>query len=206
MLPWPTPDRRFIDKDLELGMDLVRTFVEAAARLRHEAKLKLRWPVQKVVVQPSTLRSEKALEKLSVLFQNQLNCKELVILGPQEEFAPAVDETYYSTETETGKIAIDVRITPELKAEGIARELVRRLQTMRKEMDLEMEERVDVVIGVEAESDLTLLSPQQDYICREVRVRNLRLTTTHEILEEGYLKDWNIDGKRFRLFIKRLPR
>jgi isoleucyl-tRNA synthetase len=205
MLPWPTPDERFIDKNLELGMDLVRAFVENAARLRQESKLKLRWPVQKVVVQPNDLKSEKALKKLSDLFQSQLNCKELIILSPQDEFSHAIEEAYPSVETEVGRIAMDVRTTPELKAEGIARELVRRLQTMRKEMNLGMEERVDVVIVVEEESDLALLSSQQDYISREVRVRNLRLTGAPEIPEEGYLKDWTIDGKRFRLFIKRLP-
>jgi isoleucyl-tRNA synthetase len=138
--------------------------------------------------------------------RGQLNCKELVLLGPEERFPPADEATHPFVETQAGKIAIDVRITPELRAEGIARELVRRLQMMRKEMDLEMEERVDAVIGLEDESDLRLLSSQQEYICREVRVRNLRLTSTLDIFEEGYLKDWAIDGKNFRLLIKRLPR
>lgn len=203
MLPWPSADRSLIDKQLELGMGLVRGFVEASARIRQDSKVKLRWPVQKVVLQVTGWESKKALEALADLLQNQLNCKELVLLDPSDDF-PAAKDGFSVIETEAGKIAIDVKITPELRAEGIARELVRRLQTMRKEMDLEMEERVDVVIGVGDETDLRLLGSQQDYIAREVRIRNLRIYSAGEAREGGYSKDWSFDDKRFKLIVKRL--
>jgi isoleucyl-tRNA synthetase len=55
-------------------------------------------------------------------------------------------------------VAVDAVITPELKAEGLAREVVRRVQTMRKEADFNIEDRIttwyaaegdlgDVVVG-----------------------------------------------------------
>ncbi len=203
MLPWPQEDEEAINKKLELGMDLVRAFVEVAARVKQDSKLKLRWPIQRAVIQTFKWEHKKALENLSPLLRDQLNCKEVVILDPQSKFPRLGEEDFVSAEIEAGRIAIDPKITTELRAEGIARELVRRLQTMRKEMDLAMEERVDAVVGVGDQSDLSLLGTQQDYISNEVRIRNLRLVSAHEVLEEGYSKDWDIDDKKFRLLIKR---
>jgi isoleucyl-tRNA synthetase len=203
MLPWPSPDEGFIDRKLELGMDLVRAFVETAARVRQEFNIKLRWPIRTVYIQAFSWESKKALEGLVSLLQSQLNCKAVVLLEPKDPFPPRVAGPIPSAEIEVGRIAVDVKITPDLKAEGTARELVRRLQTMRKEMDLGMEERVEVVIGVSDESDLKLLSSQQDYISREVRINGLKLSGINEVFE-GYTKEWEIDEKHFKLWIKRL--
>jgi isoleucyl-tRNA synthetase len=203
MLPWPSVDERVIDAGLEQGMIVVRGFVEASAAVRQQAKLKLRWPVSKAVVQTSReLRTH--LKPLEQLLGAQLNCKELVLIGPDEDFDKRISESFALMQTEFGKIAIDTKITPELQAECLARELVRRLQTMRKEMDLGMEERVDADVGVKTDENLRLLATQQKYISREVRVKNLRILRAKEIAGEGYIKDWSIDGDSFKLLIKRL--
>src|SRR5690606_11108591 len=44
-------------------------------------------------------------------------------------------------------VALDVHITPELRQEGIARELVNRLQNLRKEKGLEVTDRIQVTVG-----------------------------------------------------------
>jgi len=203
MLPWPLADERAIDTSLEQGMNVVRGFVEAGAAARQQAKLKLRWPVRKAVVQTSR-ELRPCLKPLEQLLRAQLNCKELMLIGPDENFDKEISEGFAPMQTEFGKIAIDTKITSELKAECLAREIVRRLQTMRKEMDLGMEERVDVDVGVKTEENLRRLAAQQKYISREVRVGNLRIRRAEEVAGEGYLKDWNVDGDSFRLLIKRL--
>jgi isoleucyl-tRNA synthetase len=201
MLPWPTPEQTLIDRELEEGMAAVRKFVEGAARLRQEAGLKLRWPVRRVAIRSD---KKRVLVKLRELFRNQLNCKELEIFDADEPFILPPDGTYVKGEVEAGEIVMDVRMTPELRAECMAREVVRRLQLMRKEMDLGMEELVDATIGLADAGDLRLLASQQAYISREVRVRNLRLCTLEEVSGEGYLKEWNIDEKRFKLLLARV--
>jgi len=108
--------------------------------------------------------------------------------------------------TDFGALAMDTRMTPALEAESMARELVRRLQTMRKEMDLGMEERVDADVGVSSDDDLALLSMQQNYIAREVRVRNLHICRIEDVTGEGHLKDWVIDGDNFRLLVARFSK
>jgi len=269
MLPWPSIDEQAIDAELERGMNIVRAFVEGGAAARQQARLKLRWPVSKAVIRASS-EVKSALQGLQGVLQGQLNCKELVLLGPEEQsaefrlvakpdaqrlqerlrgftqpvintiqkidafrlraglqrygfvglqiegrkvsvsseelsFEEELPEGFTAASTEFGRIAIDARMTPELQAECLARELVRRLQTMRKEMDLAMEEWVDVVVGTEEERHIKLLATQQGYLSREVRVRNLRICRASEVDEPGYVKEWNVDGDRFKLLVKRPP-
>ncbi|MCS7131725.1 MAG: DUF5915 domain-containing protein, partial [Hadesarchaea archaeon] len=133
----------------------------------------------------------------------QVDGRKVRITKEDVDFEEVLPEGYVSAEVEVGKVMLDARLTPELKAECLARELVRRLQTMRKELDLAMEERVDVEIGVYAEEHLKLLASQQDYIVREVRVRNLRLCSAGQVSNVGYSKDWDIDGDKFKLLLRR---
>lgn len=119
-------------------------------------------------------------------------------------FEENLPDGFVSASTEFGQIIIDSRLTPELKAEALARELVRRFQTMRKEQNLMMEERVDAMIGTDAGEYLKLLAKEQEYLNREVRIRNLHILPTGEVSGPGYIKDWNIDGDSFKLLLRRL--
>jgi isoleucyl-tRNA synthetase len=269
MLPWPSVEEHAINSRLEEGMRIVRALVEAGAAARQQHKLKLRWPVKRVSIRMASAEGLEAVKDLQELLRSQLNCKELLVVGPKErlkelglrvkvdegrfrekfgdlaeramelikgmdarrlaeeldlhgfvglqfdgyklsvhkelvDFEEEPPEGIALVQTEFGLLAMDTRMTPELEAESLARELVRRLQMMRKEMDLGMEERVDVVIGVASEKELESLSTQQEYISREVRVRNLRLCLLEAVSGEGYLKDWNIDGDNFRLLVKKV--
>jgi isoleucyl-tRNA synthetase len=200
MLPWPTVREEAIDAELERGMGIARAFVEAGASARQQANLRLKLPISKAVIQTSSFEIKGLLERVSNVLKSQLNCKELVLRGPEEKLPEGLVEVA----TDFGWIGIDVRITPELRAEGLARELVRRLQMMRKDQDLAMEERIDVAIGTDVEDYVRLLATQRDYIIREVRVRDLRICRIADV-GPGYVKDWNIDEDRFRLVLKRLP-
>jgi len=134
----------------------------------------------------------------------QLRGQKFRISSSDVRFEEKVPDGFVSASTEFGQVVIDARLTPELKAECLARELVRRFQTMRKEQDLAMEERVDAMIGTDVGEYLKLLAAQQEYIVREVRVRNLQILPTTGVGGPGYIKDWDIDGDRFKLLLRRL--
>jgi isoleucyl-tRNA synthetase len=269
MLPWPSAYDVAIDAKLEQGMSIARAFVDSAAAARQQVNLKLRWPVNKTIVRVASPEIKALLKGLQTLFKSQLNCKELVLLTPDEQIselrlvckpnleslrkkygelalviADALQEMnaprlraeldrygytglqvkgqkfrlsaedvgfeenlpngFVSASTEFGQIIIDARLTPELKAEALARELVRRFQTMRKEQNLMMEERVDAMIGTDVGEYLKLLAKEQEYLAREVRIRNLHILPTAEVSGPGYIKDWNIDGDSFKLLLVRL--
>src|SRR5512136_1830976 len=61
--------------------------------------------------------------------------------------APMTDATVY----------VDVALTPDLEAKGYAREVVRRIQEMRKQLDLAVEDNIDVEAAVGDKRVLALL-------------------------------------------------
>ena len=64
-------------------------------------------------------------------------------------------------------VALDINITPTLEAEGIAREFVNKIQTLRKECGFEVTDRI--TLQVEKEDNFTdALNQFIDYICKEV--------------------------------------
>ncbi|WP_350271269.1 isoleucine--tRNA ligase [Brevibacterium sp. CBA3109] len=67
---------------------------------------------------------------------------------------------------DSGFLALDTRVTPELEAEGVARDTVRAIQGIRKQLDLHISDRITVVI--EAETDLaTALRAHRELIAGE---------------------------------------
>ncbi len=71
-------------------------------------------------------------------------------------------------------VALDIEINTELKAEGIAREIVSKLQTLRKESDLEVTDRINVVI--KPNSYITnAINTYKNYICSEILADKLDL-------------------------------
>ncbi len=73
-------------------------------------------------------------------------------------------------------VALDVTISPTLKAEGNARELVNRIQTLRKETGLELTDRISVTITENADLQPSLIE-FKDYICREILADSLEFVT-----------------------------
>ena len=64
-------------------------------------------------------------------------------------------------------VALDISISPELKAEGLARELVNRIQNMRKDLQLEVTDRITVKLDTSDVVKAAALA-HQHYICAEV--------------------------------------
>jgi isoleucyl-tRNA synthetase len=93
------------------------------------------------------------------------------------------------TETPDATIFLDTTLTPELEAEGFAREIVRRIQSMRKELDLDIEDKIKTELKVEAEKKKAL-EKWEDYI--KVETRSERINFKDK--PSGKLvKKWKID-------------
>jgi len=107
-----------------------------------------------------------------------------------------------TAESKYGKVYIDITRTPELLAEALAREIVRRAQVMRKEMHLRIEEYVTLVVQPPEDETVKLLAKMRDYVMAEVRAKELQIAT-HEVairLPRGaYEREWDVEGKRFKI-------
>lgn len=97
-----------------------------------------------------------------------------------------------------GTIILDAQLTPELEAEGWARELVRRIQEMRKEAHLHLEDQIDLHIEA-AEAVRGPADRFRDYIQRETRTRQLSFDGKH--VRGALVKEWDIEGERVTIAI-----
>jgi len=124
---WPMIDVKKFQDSLEKQMTLARDIVSVALKERDKAGISLKWPLSKVkVIAP--LKGDLDEGILEVL-KSELNVKEIEIgFG-----------TAFSAE-------LDTHLTPELEAEGYARELCRKIQAARKENGFKKEEEIELDI------------------------------------------------------------
>lgn len=114
---WPSYDPSKIDKNLDQAMINVRTVVEKIHAKRKELSIPVRQPLQKATV--SGVSFDIAAELQHVLFE-ETNIKTI-------RFVPAKPDENEVT------VVLDTRLTPELIEEGKMRELIRKIQGLRKE-------------------------------------------------------------------------
>ncbi len=70
-------------------------------------------------------------------------------------------------------VALDITLTDELKREGLARDFVNRVQNMRKDMGLEVLDKIGIAVEKDGEWVTSSLTEFKDYICSETQALNL---------------------------------
>ncbi|HII93309.1 MAG TPA: isoleucine--tRNA ligase [Methanosarcina sp.] len=115
-------------------------------------------------------------------------------------FKETLPEGTASAESDAGLVYVDANLTPELEAEGYAREVIRRLQDMRKELDLVVDENIRASVRIEDERVLKLVETLKDLIAEEVRADILDIGSDIDILG-ALVKDWDVEGIAMRMGI-----
>ena len=111
-------------------------------------------------------------------------------------------ESLPAAEFSRGLVYVDITLTPELESEGYAREIIRRIQDMRKEMDLKVEDQIRAEVDIESKPILDLALLKKEHIAGEVRASNFQLGLGLE-LRGRLIKDWDIEGVCVRIAIDR---
>ncbi len=96
-------------------------------------------------------------------------------------------------------VYVDVTLTPALEAEGYAREVIRRIQEMRKQLDLAVEDSISAEVSVSDKRVLALLHTDQmiALIGDEVRAKAFGFSKDGTIPEESRfasVKEWDVEG------------
>ncbi len=128
--------------------------------------------------------------------------EELELVAGDVEFHESVPENLSLAECRAGKVIVDVTRTRELEAEGLVRDVTRRVQVMRKELDLSVEQMIDLVIHFSDDESMELVSMFKDYLSNETRAETLRLVGPSEAVawkRWNYSVDWEIDGRKIRV-------
>ncbi len=125
---WPTSEKTIFSKIFKKEekvikeMDMARKIVTLGLEARQKAGIKVRQPLSKIKIKDYNFD-----EKYFDLIKDELNVKEVV-------FDNSIAD----------EVELDMEITPELKEEGNYRELIRGLQSMRKEMGLTPNDIVNI--------------------------------------------------------------
>ncbi|MDZ7688455.1 MAG: isoleucine--tRNA ligase [Halobacteriales archaeon] len=113
------------------------------------------------------------------------------------EYRDKTPENVESAEFEGGTVYVDVSLDDEIRSEGYARELVRRVQEMRKELDLDVEQRIRVSFDVEDDEVLELAMRESDYVLEETRADEIA-----DYVDADLSEDWDVEGVEVRVGVE----
>ena len=232
---YPEADEAAIDLDLEARMDMAQRITSMVLALRRKVNIKVRQPLQKIMIPAVDAEQQKHIEAVKQLIMNEVNVKELSFVEGQgilvkkvkcnfrtmgkkfgklmKAVAAAVDAFSQEqiAELETiGKIdlsvenqevtiekedveifsedipgwlvanegnltvALEVELTDELRQEGMARELINRIQNLRKDTGLEITDRISVVVSPNEQTDAAIKT-YGDYIASQVLADSIEI-------------------------------
>ena len=205
---FPEYNSYFVNKELESKMQKAQTISSLVLSIRQKEKIKVRQPLQKIMIPVSDDKQRAEIEAVADLIKTEVNVKEIKLLddasgilvkrikpnfkllGPrfgkdmklignavnkmdQKDIQKIELEGKFSLELENKSIilqlqdveissqdiegwlvassgpltvALDITIDEELKQEGIARELVNRIQNLRKDSGYEVTDKIDIRI------------------------------------------------------------
>ena len=127
------------------------------------------------------------VEELSKILSESLN-KQILITEEMLEFREIFPENVAKSICEFGVIYIDTTLTEEIESEGYTREIIRRIQEMRKEQELIVDQEISVTISIADERILKLIMLHEELIKQEVRA-----TEITDMKEMG-MKEWIVEG------------
>lgn len=244
LLDFPASNTEFIQEDLEERMSIAQRVTSMVLSLRKKERIKVRQPLQKVMVPILDKTFEERLRRVEGLILSEVNVKELEYLydtgvlvkqikpnfkalGPRfgkqmkavAAVVSAMDQAQIGALEKAGtatieldgstaeillsdvditsqdipgwlvtseggiSVALDITISESLKEEGIAREIVNRIQNFRKDSGLEVTDRIALFIKRNADVR-DAVQNNLEYICQETLAGKMEWVDT---LENGHL-------------------
>ena len=169
----PTGDRHHIDELLNDEMHRVREIVTQGLQLRAQAKIKVRQPLEKAILKTYFQ------DELMNIIREELNVKGILVDARQQQ-----------------EVTLDTELTEQLLQEGVAREIIRHIQEMRKEAGYEVDNRIKISYNGQTE----VFKKFGDLIAKE---------TLADAIAEGFVenadltKELIIDSERVDISIKK---
>lgn len=90
-------------------------------------------------------------------------------------------------------VALDITISEDLRLEGIARDLVNRIQNLRKDQGLDVQDKIDVLVLTNETIINEALSTNKTYICEETQALSLEFVDKLDGADTVEIDDWQID-------------
>ena len=162
------PEEKNYDSRLINDMDIVRRIVELIHAIRKDKGIKVRQPLSRIGFFGEPLEEKENLKLYEKIILAELNIKSIDYMNysdmPKGE--GIVDVTDNENYKKRMSLFLDINITEDLKAEGDARDIVRKIQAERKVMGTSLDEKVNVSLEVWP-------SEFEDEIKRKALINNL---------------------------------
>ncbi len=183
---WPTVNKELLDEQAWKSVSKLLDVAEQVLAIRSKVGIKRRWPLRKVVILASREEAE-SLQASTKVVKIYANVKQVEVTSK-----PVDIEGLEEAEVGELKVYVDARIDEEVLLEGLAREIVRRVQVMRRDLDLPLDAVVEKVQVYTKDNDIVrAIEKHRDYILGEVRAKAI------EIVNEppSNARKWRIEGK-----------
>jgi len=126
--------------------------------------------------------------------------RDYTITGQMVTFKEEMPENFAMGSLSEGRVYIDLTIPKELVREGFVREIIRRLQEMRKRLDLPVDAFVEAYVTVPDAQKLEWLEDEREYLMEEVRAETLHLLRPNqEKPKVNAEENWQIEGHTFQM-------
>jgi len=113
-------------------------------------------------------------------------------------------EGYSFSSSELGYAIIDTRLSEDLLYEGLAREIVRRIQVMRKEKGLGLLDEIKSFLLTSSEELRKAVEKKRSYIMTETRSVELVLSESLEGVDLDLVREWDVEDEKIIIGIKRV--
>jgi len=187
---FPVYNELKVDDELEDNMEMVRKLVEMGMSIRNEKGIKVRQPLSVI---NATINNNLLDKRLQNILLEELNVK---------GFADRIksknsEESSARVNSKELKLIVDLEITSELKAEGLAREILRKVQVLRKEKGLSIDDKIELYYETE---DNALRNAINHPVFKE----GAKVKTTKEgKIEDAHSKELAIEGSMIWVGIKK---
>ena len=177
-----------IDNSMLRDMNALRTAVNDGLSKRASEGIKVRQPLASVKL-INTISQDTSAEVAQFLIdiaKDELNVKSVEIVTDSE------------SESAQPSVVYDLTITPELKREGLMREIVRHVQSARKQASLQIDDRIVLSIS----SDDSEISQAVDAFADVIKSETLAVEL-NSVVNESEKYDAKIEGKLVEISLKK---
>ncbi|MCS7123153.1 MAG: isoleucine--tRNA ligase [Candidatus Aenigmarchaeota archaeon] len=185
---YPKVDKKFINKKLEREMEEVKKIINNVLSLREKAKIKLRWPLKKIVVKTRGKKIKNLITNYGEIIKNMCNAKEIVFVKKFE------DKNYVGEELEKLSIYIPITLDEEIKKEAFLRELIRNIQENRKKLKLKVDQKVDIYLDKKS-AFIEIIESNIEKVCKEVNASTI-------LIKENLTECFELDFENKKIYYK----
>jgi isoleucyl-tRNA synthetase len=196
---FPVADLEKVDEQLGQATNLAMNVSSLGRAARSSAGIKVRQPLAKVIISGISEGEREGIGATGLQILEELNVKEICFENDEAYLRQLADDRKVEIAKEGDlSVAIDIKLTPELADEGMARELVHRLQTMRKQAGFDIADYIHTYYQG-GENLIRVIEKHADYIKQETLSRNM----TAGISQDAYKESQKIAGEEITLGVER---